>query len=647
MFLFYLLSFIGLIILLIFAGVKLSELVDHPTFYIFFWFLYIVSILVIANLFINIKATYIIENKEGPPGIVGDIGERGDAGKEAKCEPGCKNKVCHLKIMRKLNQTYNKILSKAQGKEIEPPKIIHNRYIRETVKRICHSKQFKEVSQLQHPFKLLEYISEIFSSWIEQLAKADKSEKKGHLQNYLDTFGEESEWSTLVSPGNNPFLEIQKYDIYYWGLKKEFHPRTIQAPIKPPGWKSRTERKAQGREPRIRAYKTNIYHRTYSDRGTGAEWDGATWMTPPLKINRRTYYPLGSIGTRYHWTGGWNKYISRMGNKNDTTHKLRGSYYGGPSHSNVVVSGSRYWVRKPHPHAWSWHWNDNETGGDTDVTFWNANDFREDGQLYRCFGGMVRLNHSWWNPSYQLGRENVPFVCINDKALDRMPHRHSIIWKDSGSGGEHDGSIWGHYDGTYNLAYFRRGYGPNYSRRFYKIKDEFLNERDNDPEEEQPFTSNREKDYGFGYGHHKRGVKREREKGIFQLLDLVIDSDLESQYHRQKIFLTHSGLNHPNSYLIQEYDQDTFVLSKCLQARDNGQVVTCNTTKPEQIWELEFLEASKELCLVKSKKNGKYLKSIKPWKYQVDGKVPSKNLNDPKLKPYVWKLVPKEGEKEN
>jgi len=641
MFLFYLSSFILAIVVILYFGIELSKLVVHPTFYIFFWILYSVSVLVIINLAINIRTTYSIELKEGKPGPSGEKGSQGTEGPEAKCEAGCKNKVCHLKIMRKLEENYNKILGKSYGKELDQPKIINNRYLRETVKRVCHSKQFKEVSQLQHPFKVLEYITEIFGGWIQLLAEADTSEHKKHLQDYLGTYGQEREWESMITPSKNPFKEIEKYDVYYWGLKKEFHPRKIQAPVKPPGMKNKNLRRGEIAEPKIRAYKTNIYKRIYTDRGTGAEHNAAVWVSPPHQINNKIYWPLGSVVTPYHSQVSWKKYISRMGKNNDARFNIRGSRQLGPNTTNVMVNGSKHWVRRPHPKHWSWQWNDNETGGNTDVTFWNAEDFREDGQLYRCFGGMVTKNHSWHNPSRQLGRNGVPFVCINDKALDPIPHRHNFVWNDGGSGGEHDGSIWTNYDGDYNLAYFQKGHRPNGGRRAYKIKDSFL-----EGEAEKPFTSDKEEDFKVGYGYHNRSdFKRDRATSVFELLDLVMESDIESQNHQQKLFLSHSGLNDPNSYLIREYDQDTFAMGKCLKASDNGQVAACNTTKPEQIWIIDFLGSSKELCLLKSKKTGQYLKSIKPWTYQASGKIPTRNSSDPSLKPFLWKLTPKEGQK--
>lgn len=633
-----------------YTGIKLSEMVDHPTFYIFFWILYIVSILVILNVLINLKTTYFVESKEGKPGPSGNIGEQGDEGEEAKCETGCKNKVCNIKIMRKLEKNYNILLAKSYGKELDPPKKINNRYIRSTIKRICHSTQFKEVSQLQHPFKLLEYIAEIFGAWIELLADADQSENKKHLQDYLNTYGEQREWESMISPDNNPFKEIEKYDIYYWGLNKEFHPRKIQAPVKPsPNWKRR--RDIENTEPPIKAYTTNIYKQTYNSSRLFPKIDLSTWITPPLKINNKTYYPLGSTAIPSQFMPGYTRYVSQMGSNNENHIKVNNPLYTlGPSYSNVVVNGDKDLIRKPHPNSWSWKWNDYKKPPNarqffhkkykSNVTFWKANDFYEDGQLYRCFGGMTMNNYSMQNPSLQLGRENVPFVCINNKALDRVPLRPRFIWNDYGSNVKYRGSIWANNDGQYNLAHFNKGNTLS-DINSYKIKDSFI-----DKNMEKPFTSNEEKDQDFGYGHHnKTDSKGDRSTSIFELLDLVMESDIESQNHKQKLFLSHSGLNESNSYLIREYDKDTFALNKCLKSTDTGKVISCNTTKPDQIWVIEFLGASKEYCLLKSNKTGEYLKSTKPWSYEVSGKISSINPSDPQFKPFLWKLIPKEGQK--
>jgi len=113
-------------------------------------------------------------------------------------------------------------------------------------------------------------------------------------------------------------------------------------------------------------------------------------------------------------------------------------------------------------------------------------------------------------------------------------------------------------------------------------------------------------------------------------------------FHNQKLFLEHSGLNKPNSYLIKEYDKKTNQPDKCLKINEKGTsytVSTCNPTQDKQLWEIEFLGQSKEMCLVKSLQNSKYLSSFKPYVYQLTGNLPSRDIKDSKLKPYIWHIL--------
>lgn len=595
--------------------------------YVLFWIMYLVSVLVISNALFGIYMVRSINKKVGPTGAKGEVGDPGDVGEEADCEAGCKNKVCHIKIMKNITNAYNRLIGEKDHK-------VNNPYIKETIKRICHSQQFKDVSQLRHPQDILEYISDVFVRWIELLAKSDKSENHKHLKDYMEGYGGRNEWEVMTKDKNNPFREIEKYDIFYWGLNKEFYPRLIQRATQPKkkGW-SPDFAKSKKKEPRIKAFKTNIYNWTYADHKTGARYNLTVYRTPPLKIGGDVYYPISSASDGKFYGNAGNSYLERLGSKVGYKYQLSTSTRG-PNYGNVIVSGDKKWIRKPKPGNWSWNWNDRKTGGRYDVTFWNANDFEEDGELYRCFGNMVMRNHSWSDPSKQLGRDKVPIVCINDKALEEIPFKHNFKWSDHKSGGKYSGSVWQNNDGTYNSGYFNRGkWYPNKSRKAYRIKDEFLNP---EIEDDSNFTSHDEKDYGFGYGYHERYNKKDRKGSLFDLLDLVVENDIQSHLG-ETLFMTHSGLDDPNSYLLKQYNQTTQNPDKCLEVK--GKSVVCNPTKKPQLWEVEFLGQSHQKCLIKSKDNGRYLKSDYKYVYSVEGKLPSKKLDDPKLKPFIWTLV--------
>ena len=629
----YYLTGVFICISIIFFGYMLSKEVYNPIIYILFWIVYIITVLTILNSLFNLYTYLTINKKQAPSGEKGEKGEIGDDGDAGECDANMKLNIYVSKVLKELDKHYNIILNNANEKKNNEPRTINNKYIKDTLKRIFKSKQFKEVAQTQNVSKLIDYLTEIFKRWLEILANADKSEGKKHFRDYMEIYGEQVQWEFITNPDNNPFNEIEKYDIYYWGLNKEFHPIKLKACKKQPPEESIKK---------FRAIKSNLYKETYNDRGTGAKKNLSVWISDPVKIDNDTFYPLGSIFYPDFNPTSFKKTITQLGNfttplKNDIIAPSKT-----PNITNVLVSTSNSkLVRRPPSYAWSWKWNDKKTGGKKDVTFWNAEDFYEDGELYRCFGSMTMPNHSNTTPTNQLGRNNVPIVCLNDKIVEEVPNKHNFIWNDRKSGGRFDGSAYANLDGTYNLGYFTKGYDiPDYNRKMFKIKDEILN--DNDSKYFKKIVSTDEKNLSpeIGYQNKEYDNERNRKDSIFDLLDLVIKSDVENFNFNKKITIEHSGLNDPNSYLIKDN-------KRCIKINENDNMgnsiefAICNSTKNKQLWELEFLEQSKELCLIKSKDNDKYLYLISSSKYALSGNITSRNINDKNLKPYIWKIISK------
>ena len=95
--------------------------------------------------------------------------------------------------------------------------ILNNLYIRQMVKRICHSNEFKEVSAIRGAQFLIEYIKDIILVWIVEIYKAG-----GEL--YFKTIGADNNFDWRES---NPFDEIKKYDLFYWGYPKNTKPKKL------------------------------------------------------------------------------------------------------------------------------------------------------------------------------------------------------------------------------------------------------------------------------------------------------------------------------------------------------------------------------------------------------------------------------------
>ncbi len=632
-----LLVFIGLVFLVF--GNIISKNIYNPLIYLLFWIVYTITVLTLMNSGVNLYTYLVINKKQAPPGERGPQGPDGDEGNTGECENNCRIKQYIKKIMNDLELKYNDILKTARGKESNPPRKINNKFIKATITRICTSSQFKEIAQSRNIDDLIKYLTEVFKKWFDILAKGDKSEGKKNLQNYMEVYGEIVEWEFVTNPVNNPFGEIEKYDIYYWGLNKDFHPITISS------CKAKSEAEI-GRD-KIKAIKTNLYNRVYSDQGTRASLDLNLWLSTPITINDEVYKPLGVVGTS--GPGNALRYIQNLNYNDDMPRQELSNTYGGPNKSNVLVSTiNRDLVRTPPSSAWEFKWNDKPKYESVfypyrgqRISFWNAKDFEEDGKSFKCFGGLAVGDRNK-NPTDYYGRNNVPMVCLNSKILEETPNGHNFIWNDSGGRAKLDASVYENKDDKYNLAYFVDGHRDDFTRKFYKIKSDSFAEGvvDTDVYNTKNLTNNSK-----AVGYQVQKYNRRRSEGLFDLLDLVIESDITSYQTNINLHIKHSGLNEVNSYFILQYDNNNNTIG-CLKISENDSSKTrlsvseCNPNNNGQLWEIEFLEQSTELCLIKSKDNSKYLLTKTPGNYKLSSKiVGNKQINNINLKPFIWKII--------
>ncbi len=632
-----LLVFTGLVFLVF--GNLMSKNIYNPLIYLLFWIVYTITVLTLINSGVNLYTYLVINKKQAQPGDRGPPGPDGDEGETGECENNCRIKQYIKKIITDLEKKYNDILKKARGKEETPPRKINNKFIKSTITRICTSNQFKEIAQSRNIDDLIKYLTEVFKRWFDILAKADRSNGKKNLQNYMEVYGEIVEWEFVTNPVNNPFGEIEKYDIYYWGLNKDFHPIPVSS--------CKIKSEAVSEKNKIKAIKTNLYNRVYSDRKTGANLDLNLWLSQPITINNEKYLPLGVIassGPEYAL-----RYTQNFNYNDDMPVEQLSYTSNGPSKGNVLVSTKNEdLVRRPPSSAWEFKWNDKPRVENffyryrgQHISFWNAKDFEEDGKSFKCFGGLAIGNRNI-NPTDYYGRNNVPIVCVNNSILEETPNGHNFIWNDRGSRARLDATVYENKDNKYNLAYFVDGYRDDFTRKFYKIKSDSFVEGvvDTDIYNTKSLTN---KAKAVGYQVQK--YNRRRSEGLFDLLDLVIESDITSYQTNITLHIKHSGLNEVNSYFILQYDISNKNTLGCLKISETDNTKTrismseCNPNNNGQLWEIEFLEQSTELCLIKSKENSKYLLSKTPRNYKLSTNVGDKKINNINLKPFIWKII--------
>jgi hypothetical protein len=197
------------LIILIFIGVEFSRGLDDYPELIIFWLLYSITIFTIMNIIISSYFYFALKDKKGPVGQRGDTGDIGKEGEAGLCALDCRNNICREKITKDIIDQINR-----EAGNPDPPIKLNNIYIKQRIKQMCNSKEYNEYSPYRGPNDLIKYLSDTWRTWVSNIYKA------GGRQ-YFESVGAENEWKWVK---DNPFNEIKKYDIFYWGMGKGYRP---------------------------------------------------------------------------------------------------------------------------------------------------------------------------------------------------------------------------------------------------------------------------------------------------------------------------------------------------------------------------------------------------------------------------------------
>lgn len=195
------------LICIIVLGLNLSSNIQSTIVYFLFWMLYILTVLTIINVILTIYYYIVMRNKKGPPGVRGPQGDPGEIGKPGKCAIDCRDSLCYNQI---LNAVSIYIKSLDTEKEIK----FNNVYLKQKIKSICSSPEYRDFAPYKGADELNKYLIEIWKKWIQLIFDAGG-------RKYFESIGAEMEWEWT---SYNPFDEIKKYDVFYWGLGKEYRP---------------------------------------------------------------------------------------------------------------------------------------------------------------------------------------------------------------------------------------------------------------------------------------------------------------------------------------------------------------------------------------------------------------------------------------
>ena len=276
--------FITIIALLF--GIMLSNNIINFNEYIIFWLLYITTLTTLGILLAGFYMSMTIKDLKGKSGVRGPSGDMGERGISGICEEGCRDKIAYNIIIKAISRRLSQLEDfRKSGKDMNDDKVlneiktqdyiiyydnmnftiseikdkldekieerkitdnkyvflegirelllsntktgdftINNIYIKEKVKSICDSQQFKELSSVRGPQKLIEYLKDIWIIWVDEIYK------QGGVNYFLSVGAENDfEWKQV-----NPFNEIKKYDVFYWGMSRKTRPYVIDVKYKYP-----------------------------------------------------------------------------------------------------------------------------------------------------------------------------------------------------------------------------------------------------------------------------------------------------------------------------------------------------------------------------------------------------------------------------
>lgn len=268
---------------------------------------------------------------------------------------------------------------------------INNTYIKEKIKTILNSTNFRDMVSYRGPMKLIEYIKDLWLIWIKLIYDASNI-------NYFTSVGAENdfEWTK-----DNPFNEIKKYDVFSWGLSNKSRPRCVNVQekyekniefvkegfnevnknisikqnrtLKKQAIKDDMRKKMEAFEDytkikkpkvkgiahpdnkaRLKIMRTNDYYFTYDDTGTTMKEQIRSYRPYSKKHNGDIYRPLGDIiigPSKDNANDGSKLIFSDKYDDESRTFEKKGKIEG-PNRDTILVAGD---IKEPERYETIWH----------------------------------------------------------------------------------------------------------------------------------------------------------------------------------------------------------------------------------------------------------------------------------------------------
>jgi hypothetical protein len=535
--------------------------------------------MVMANVFLLGYFWSTIRQKQGPSGIRGNSGERGDRGIEGSCGVS----ATQSEAIRQVNTLLDSLYKEKTGKNIlnQELQTFPNNYLSNKISTIAGSRNYQvmylEASALgKTPQEVINYVKGIWKEWFELIYTANSAWFTDELAD------EDYTWT-----GNNPFDEIKKYDMYYWGLSRSFRPlkaelcrttanyRNSKFPYK----ESVTDKTSS----RLKVIMTNDYQRLAGDEDTHGRPDVSWFRGKPVTIGLDTYYPVGdiiSIGNS-DWNGqkGGNTIVG------DISYKA--SEWTGPDKMTVLVAGD---VASPVGYTnMAWH------GGDQAITSAGI-------QCPAGYESMGDIIGSIWDAPipWYYEHDNQP-KCVPQDCLEAISGGSHSEWRVRGT----NHMVLNDTSRGFNL--FRR----NNNKPYYKIKDSCLGKGETTKKYANTMKTPEPEFEALGIGWYGHPYKLDPKYSIFSFLGLVPEGIIVSKGTGRRFYIIHYGGEEANIYIVLEYNTVTSKYDSALQVSDNaslGKINLRNISRkdPRQQYKIIF-ENDKRFIKFRNLHNTKYL----------------------------------------
>lgn len=385
-------------------GLELSSGINEFVIFILFWLLYIITIITFVNIFLVVNYYLNMKNKTGPVGVPGPPGERGDKGDVGLCDPGCRDTICETQIT-------DLILEELKKKKIKGEVKINNVYIKSKVRIMCASDEFKQLAPVNGPQNLINYIKNIWIIWLDLLYNS------GGIK-YFETVGAESEFEWLAS---NPFDELKKYDVFYWGMGKQYRPEVIEKCYSSTDGNNPDD----GNSSILRTSSTNYYELLGNDEGSGSNNEVSFWRAKQFTYKGNVFYPVGDVAIGPTRDNEDRSNYTATDSNRDTYvgfFKIPDLAAPYPARETIIVSGD---VKGPVDYILIWTNYNNNNNSDTNA-FWVWRPIPP--AEFMSLGDIVTFDSG--KPSTG---DNAPIRCVPLYITKKMNINGSILWSSLGS----------------------------------------------------------------------------------------------------------------------------------------------------------------------------------------------------------------------